>query len=248
MSTMGPVVALAAIVVAAGCAAAPPSAGGPGVTPADPRASVRPSSEEGLTTPAPSVVPEAWSWEGASPESHPHVLPDEPPVDGEPSDDALGQLGAQDPPEDAETAPSDPPDGIREVDPCSLLSDEEWSEWLDGAVGSSDDTETGIVLEDGEACGWIGDGDSIRLAVGVFRADGEERWIDPAVGASAEPIQDLGDEAFWLPRWPVEESSTMIVLAGDFDLVIEMSAHQASRSILLDGARRFASIMLARLP
>jgi hypothetical protein len=104
-----------------------------------------------------------------------------------------------------------------------------------------------VRLEDGDACGWIGPGDRVRMAIAVFRAAGAERWLDPTT-AGGEAVPGLGDLAVWLSGWPIAASSTLVVQFGEHDLVLEMSSLDPIDPLLLDGARELAEIALGRLP
>lgn len=186
-------------------------------------------------------VSDAWPWD-AEPSGAAHAHDDIDADVGEPDGEALGESGSDVPPPDvAAVEPSAEPGW---VDPCTLVTDAEWADWTDDGVGT-----TRLVLEDGDVCGWISGSDDVRLAIGAFLAEGSVRWLRAEEFAAGEPVSELGDRAVWLPNWPIRESSTLVVEAGEFDLVIEMSAQDPSDpAALRSGAVQFAELALGRLP
>lgn len=233
--------ALAFVLLLAACG------GGTGTTPTDPPA---PPSDGGAPAGTPggttSATTGAWPWDAEPPEDHPHVLDD---VEADPAAAADGEsLGdvasASDAPPAAEPGGAS---GSRSVNPCELVSAAEWAAWTESATGGSSGLAP-IVLEEGDACGWIGPGDRLRMAIAALYAGGDRRWLDPSVAAAGTPVDGLGDAAVWLPSWPVASSSTLVVEAGPYDLVIEMSSLDGNEPVLLDGARQLAGIALERLP
>ena len=187
------------------------------------------------------VEPSASGWPLDEEASDIHAHDDVPADEGDPDGDALGEAAAEPPGAQIDPDPSVEPGW---VDPCTLVTDSEWSEWT-GDAGETPHQE----LEDGDACGWMSADDDVRMAIGAFGAFGGERWLPAEDAANGEAIPDLGDRAVWLERWPIEQSSTLVVEVGSVDLVIEMSARDPSDSAALrDGALRFAELALERLP
>jgi hypothetical protein len=205
-----------------------------GTTPTD---SETASTSQGQPTDEPPA--DTWEWAMESPEEHPHVLEDVAMHEGEPDGEPLPDVGSEEPPPDVS---EDPPEGEAVLDPCSLVTESEWSDWTGGADVSME------VLEDGDACGWIGPRDELRMAIGVFAAAGDDRWLTSEEMASGEPVNGLADEAWWLEGWPLAQSSTLVVAVDGLDLVIEMSAMQPDQADLLEAARHFAAMALGRLP
>lgn len=241
MLTIRVAAAIGCLATAVACAAqpgAPPgqAAGSPSPT----EAAATDASSTTLTTPAAEPSPSGWVWDVEESDAHAHD--DVAAEEGEPEGDALGEVAGEPPGEDQVDA--DPSAEPGWVDPCSLVTEAEWAEW------TGDDTQTPVqVLEDGDACGWISADDDLRMAIGAFTALGADRWLSDDEFGDGEPVTGLGDRAVWLEDWPIEQSSTLVVEAGTFDLVIEMSARGTSGSSeLLDGAVHFAELALERLP
>ena len=199
------------------------------------------------TAPTTTIAPPAagvWPWEATSPEDHAHVLVGveagpEPTPDGQ----ALGEGTAE------ASAPleSAVPAGSTSVDACALVSPDEWGAWTEREFGNASG-QPPVDLEDGDACGWIAPGDRLRMAVAAFYAAGTSRWLDPAAADAGDPVEGLGDMAVWLAGWPLSVSSTLVIEAGPYDLVIEMSSLDGNQELMLEGARHFAAIALERLP
>jgi hypothetical protein len=132
--------------------------------------------------------------------------------------------------------PDDQPDA--QLDPCSLVTRDEWDDWLDGTEPDGPP----VHLEYGEACGFLSEGDEVRLAIALIDLGGES-WLD---GEDSETIDVEGREARWAQDYPIDASSTLAVTTDAGELVIEMSG--GSREQQRDGAEHFASLALARVP
>jgi hypothetical protein len=195
-----------------------------------------PSSSAGEAS---SATQTAWEWEAEPSEDHSHVREDVPPVDGPGNGEAIGGIEAVESPveavEDSEAA--------EPVDPCALVTEAEWADWSGGGT-----IPVPQPLEGGDACGWIDAADELRLAIGAFPVEGDVRWLSEDEAATATAVTGTGDEAWWLEGWPVGQSSTLVVEAGAFDVVIEMSALATDQERLLEGALHFANLALERLP
>lgn len=198
------------------------------------------SPNTGPQTPSPSQSAEAdgWEWAAKSPDEHPHVLGEVAAHEEDPEGEEL-PAGPEEP---AQEVGEISPDGEEVIDPCALVTEAEWSSWTGGADTSMEP------LEDGDACGWIGPGDELRMAIGVFSAAGTDRWLTSEETASASPVDGLGEGAWWLEEWPLGQSSTLVVATDGIDLVIEMSALQPDPVGMLEAAQHFAAIALGRLP
>lgn len=232
--------ALASILLLAACGGATTTSTNPPVPPSNGAAPT------GTSVGTASPTSGAWPWDAAPPEDHPHVRDD---IDADPAavadGESLGDVAsASDAPPAAEPGGAS---GSRSINPCELVSAAEWSAWTEEATGSSSGVPS-VVLEEGDACGWIGPGDRLRMAIAALYAGGDRRWLDPSVANAATPVDGLGDAAAWMPSWPVASSSTLVVQAGPYDLVIEMSSLDANDQLLFDGARQLAGIALERLP
>jgi hypothetical protein len=185
-----------------------------------------------------------WPWEAQPTDDHSHVEVGDAAETGSPDGEPLGEVV------------SDPAVGLPQstngtfvagVDPCTLVTDAEWSAWTERSLGS-ESVQPAIVLEDGEACGWIGPYDRARMAIGAFFAGGTTGWLDESDAARGTAVDGLGDRAVWLTNWPVAASSTLVVRARGFDVVIEMSSLEPNDDLLLSGAREFAAVAIGRLP
>lgn len=151
--------------------------------------------------------------------------------------------------------PGDPavPPGMELTNPCMLVTTEEFTTWAGRPLAGAP-----IVLEDGEACGFIVEGDRLRMAVGVIPISaGDQRFL-PAPGdgldaGDVHPVEGVTaplplQRVVWVPRHPVEDSNVLVVEADGFDLVVEMSSRDGrSLASLRDGAVRFATLALGRL-
>lgn len=228
------------ILILGATACSAPSGGAsspPGVEPSL-SGSGSPSAPSASTGESPAELPQAgWEWETAddqAPEDE-ETGPADGPVDGEPVGDAPTD---EDPVVALEESEAD-----EVVDPCSLVTTEEWSAWS-GGRGASPAPQS---LEDGDACGWIAAGDELRMAIGLFPAAADERWLTAGDIALATAVPGIGDHAWWLESWPVAQSSTLVVTVGQLDVVIEMSALTADHERLLDGALHFAELILGRI-
>ena len=233
--------ALMCVATVIGCSTTPAASPTPQPSRSEPVDSVAPdASPSGVATTSAEASPSSWPWDQETSDAHTHddVGADD---EGEPDGDSLGDVIAAPPPDEPEADPSAEPGW---VDTCALVTDSEWGDWTgDGAETTHQE------LEDGDACGWITADDSVRMAIGAFTAFGAERWLSAEEAARGEAIPDLGDRAVWLENWPIEQSSTLVVEAGTIDLIIEMSARDASASASLrGGAVQFAELALERLP
>jgi hypothetical protein len=208
------------------------------------------ASATGIGEPTGGSPPAGWVWDAAPAEDHTHVIGDVEAEAGDPADqpdsEALGEVALEPPP--AGPLVPDPVNGEGMLDPCALVLIPEWEAWTSEALGAEGLGTPATVLEDGEACGWMAAGDGVRMALGIFRAAGPGRWLSDAEAAAATPVDGLGHDAYWLSAWPLEQSSTLVVQAADLDVVIEVSARDASDALLRDGAQHFATLVLDRLP
>lgn len=179
-----------------------------------------------------------WAWESGTDHGSTPATEGVDPVDGPADGEPLGDV----------TTDGIPVIAVEEghaaqiVDPCSLVLAEEWADWSGG--GTIPEPQR---LEDGDACGWIAAGDQLRMAVGLFAAGGDGRWLSAGDLANASRVPGIGDSALWLQSWPVVQSSTLVVAVGHIDLVIEMSALTADEERMLDGATHFAELILDRI-
>jgi hypothetical protein len=225
---------------AAACGASPAATTSQdGPTPAG-MTSAPATSDDGSSAPAGGT----WPWDAQPTEDHSHVEVGGDLETGPPDGELLGEVDA------------DPGLGLPRstdgtfawgVDPCTLVTAAEWSAWTERSLGS-ESVQPAIVLEDGEACGWIGPHDRVRMAIGAFFAGGPTGWLDESAAARGTAIDGLGDRAVWLTQWPVAASSTLVVRARGFDVVIEMSSLEPNDDLLLAGARELAAIAIGRLP
>lgn len=179
---------------------------------------------------------DAWVWELAPRATdHPGTIvgpSDEGPGDGE----FGGVFGYDD--EGGEPTPGE---GDHPLDPCTLVDGVEWPPSMGG-------TGTLTPLEGGAACGLIGDGDEMRVALAVFPIIGERRWSDGLDLAAADPVE-FGEQAWWLAGWPIGQSSTLIVMLVSQELVIEVSARTAGAGeAMQDTALYYAREAALRLP
>jgi hypothetical protein len=162
-------------------------------------------------------------------------IADSEPATGEPDGDQAGDgevapVGAE-----SATAPDDKPDA--ELDPCTLVTAEEWRAWLD-------DTEPDggpVHLEYGEACGHLAEGDEVRLAIALIEL-GDRRWLD---GVDSETVDVGGHDARWAEAHPIAASSTLTVATPAGEIIVEMSG--GDREQQRDGAVHFAELALARV-
>lgn len=173
------------------------------------------------------------TWEWGAPET------------GEPSEDEATPGGAE-PPSDSTAAGDRPVESSSETtsreaddegpDPCALVTTDEWR----AIVGATPDEPE--LLEGGEACGYRNLSDTRRLAVAELPTMSEQRYLTAEDTAMAEAVEGLGDAAFWLPNWPLEQSSTLVVQQADIDLVLELT----SRRDPADDHHKQAAISLAQ--
>jgi hypothetical protein len=125
-----------------------------------------------------------------------------------------------------------------DLDPCTLVTAEEWAGWLD-------DTEPDgapVHLEYGEACGFLAEGDEIRLAIALIDL-GNGSWLDDV---DTETVDVDGHDARWAEAHPIDASSTLTVDTPAGEIIIEMSGGDRERQ--LDGAIHFATLALDRVP
>ena len=149
---------------------------------------------------------------------------------------------------------ADAPAGLELTDPCTLVTAGEFSAWAGSAVSGDP-----LVLEDGEACGFVAEGDRLRMAIGVIPiSTGDQRFLPPdgagLEGVDVQPATGVDtsvdvERVVWVPRYPVEDSGVLVVEGQGFDLVVEMSSRDGrSGASLRDGAAHFATLALGRLP
>jgi hypothetical protein len=137
---------------------------------------------------------------------------------------------------DAAAEPPAPPD------PCTLVTDAEWTAWA-GPGG-----RIHIHLEDGEVCGFINREDTLRMAVGWLPHLGGDRFLAPDDRAAGRPVRVQGHGGLWLAGWPVPQSSMLVLELEDGDLGVEMSSlGGVPDDDLLAAAQTFAEHALGRL-
>jgi hypothetical protein len=210
-----------------------------------------PSSGEAIASPSTSGLAAAsgWTWGELPP------VAEDPSINGNPNGDAMGdgsrageQLGDGATDLDltvGDAPPPTSPEPVPEFDPCTLTQPAEWSAFAPNAIS------TPVQLEYGDACGWMNDGDTVRLAIALLPRgpDGGFLSDDDARAAGGLAIDGLGDSAWWVAGWPVPQSSTLVVVSGDNDLVVEMSWRNGSNADqMLAGAKHFAELALVRVP
>ncbi len=167
--------------------------------------------------------------------------------DGPSTDDLEGTPATSDGPADGEALPAipindfegSPPDGKEHpaFDPCSLLGVEEWASWR----RVPPDEASKYPLEQGEACGYRSVEDSIRVAFAVLETSGGvSSWLpDDTV---SEDVQVGQAPARWVRRYPIPESSVLVVDLGEAELVLEMSSRgSADDAMLREGAIELAT-------
>lgn len=146
-----------------------------------------------------------------------------------------------------EVAASGGPDGeiaseeqIEELDPCSLITVEEWASWR----GVDASTAEQVPLEYGDACGWRDADDTVRLALALIESAGGS-WLPEDVPAEAVDVD--GRTARWAVGYPVDVSSVLVVELDAAELILEMSAlGDAADDSLLAGAVELATIAVGR--
>lgn len=131
------------------------------------------------------------------------------PDEGEPADpsrteEAVAPGDGPDPPE--------PDTVVQPLDPCSLITTAEW-ESMASARGRT------VVLEAGDVCGYLSEGDLVRLAVGAFAWESGPRWA-----TQLTPVEEVRPGVLWAEAYPVPESSTLVIELAGWDLVLEVSA------------------------
>ena len=134
-----------------------------------------------------------------------------------------------------------------DAEPCRLIALDEWTKWL-----GQDGTKS-TPLEDGEACGFTGGDDSVRMAIGIvpYLASSAERFLRPDVRGAKQTMNNAAivSEARWVEKYPVDQSSVLVVTTSrGFDLVVEMSTRGTrTQDDLRLGAIAFAESALGRL-
>jgi hypothetical protein len=194
------------------------------------------TSGSATDSPAPTATatPEAWDW----------------PLDGdddiaEDTDSTAGQPDG----EQAGAAPTDQPSKPAKhpaeepaIDPCALITSDDWIDFIF-------EVPAGAILEDGEACGWQNHDDDLRLALGVFSASLNSRYLSDEDRSVGTPVDGYGDRATWMEQWPIPQSSTLVIEIGARDVILEVSARGDTwPSRMEEVARHFADLVMARLP
>lgn len=185
----------------------------------------------------PDATGSGWAWESEAIASGAASVPD-------------GSFELQEGPQ-AASAPSASPAPARTdllvLDPCTLVTGDEFAAW----AGDEAPAEP-MPLEEGEACGFINDADDARLAIGVIplAEPGGERFVPPEAGGQ-QVVDDVGIDGAtvrWIVAYPVEQSSTLVVEADAFDLVLEVSALQPDDESMKEAAIAFARLAAPRIP
>lgn len=133
------------------------------------------------------------------------------------------------------------------VDPCDLITLDSWRDW----VGTSSGLLGPIYLDEGEACGFIGDDDQVRFAIGTFYMEASSEPFIPTSGEGAPDVRhsvDLGVVAGqssvteWFPGYPSSDSNIMVVTIDSFEIIVEISNRSSKRNeaALRSAAERFA--------
>ena len=109
-----------------------------------------------------------------------------------------------------------------------------------------------MALEDGDACGYQNGDDSVRMALAVlpYVAGSPERFLPKSVTGAAQTLTSkvAVRRALWVERYPVEQSSVLVVETATYDLVVEMSTRGSrTQDELRTGAIRLAELALGRL-
>lgn len=130
---------------------------------------------------------------------------------------------------------------IDETDPCSLVTLAEWASWRQVDSASAEQKP----LEGGDACGYLTEDDTVRLALATVEMEGGS-WLPDDVASEAVDVD--GHRARWAIDYPVEVSSVLVVEVGDAELILEMSARDGtSDADLRAGAVDLAAKALGRL-
>jgi hypothetical protein len=132
-----------------------------------------------------------------------------------------------------------------DADPCKLVLPTEWTRWVQSA-GQIDP------LEEGDACGYRNVDDTVRMAVAVlpYAKGSPGRFLPKEVTGTAQTLRSTVavTRARWVERYPVEQSSVLVVETASYDLVLEMSSRSALTSDDLRlGAIGFAESALGRI-
>lgn len=167
---------------------------------------IGPLPEDTSASPNTSFSPFATGGEGATPSHTQDPEPGDGPTDGQEAGGEVVASGTYD-----TEGTEQPPD----QDSCSLITAEEFAAAAGGAAQQQ-------VLEAGDACGYTAGDDSLRLAVALIAADADAGWLGGDV--PAEQLEVHGRPARWAARYPVEESSVLVVELEGHDLVIELSS------------------------
>lgn len=136
------------------------------------------------------------------------------------------------------TLPEPYPAGHPFIDPCELLTLEEWARWrdVDPSQAWTDPLEGGL------ACGYGTQDDAVRVAFAMLTPS----WI---TGYAAEATTEVGGRAAtWSIQFPIPESSILVVpVTDDLELVLEVSRRaEGGSATMLDGAVALATIILER--
>lgn len=130
---------------------------------------------------------------------------------------------------------------VDEADPCSLVTLEEWATWRQVDPTTAEQEP----LEGGDACGYLTEEDTVRLALATVEMAGGS-WLPDDVATEAVDVD--GHRGRWAVDYPVEVSSVLVVEVGDAELILEMSARDGtSDADLRAGAIDLAAKALARL-
>lgn len=243
----GAVAIVVVALIASACATAPaasPDQTGPSaaasLAPSAPGPTIAAPSADASVEPAEDVT--AWSFDGEETDPDGFVV-----IEGQPDDfeeptlddaDLIGEIGDM----DAEGTSSEIFDDteIPPLDPCSLITLDEWAAWRNVDVSAAANVE----LEYGDACGYVTDDDEIRLAITVV-----DHGLEPWLSDDVLTIQvDVGNSVgSWATGYPVDGSSLLVVDLGAADLILEISSRDGTGSeTLRDGAVHLASLAMLR--
>ncbi len=130
---------------------------------------------------------------------------------------------------------------VEDFDPCTLVTLEEWAQ--EAGVDQADASSR--LLEGGEACGWLTRADQLRMAASVFSTDGGSFLPDDV---KAKAVEVGGRSGRWVERYPVPDSSLLVIDVDGAELVIEMSARdKTGQQGLLSHAKALAALALGRV-
>ena len=198
----GAVAAAATIVLLTSCGAGPSSSSTDGLSSPDGEASDDQPRGDTSSWPFPDETAAAGEFDPVPPD------PGTEPRDGEPLPE-VAESGAE-----GEIASEEE---IEELDPCSLITVEEWAAWR----GVDASTAERVPLEYGDACGWRDEDDAVRLALAVIESSGGS-WLPDDV--AAETVEVGTRTARWAVGYPVDVSSVLVVELDGAELILEMSA------------------------